>query len=276
MNTSDDLYLINGNPADVIPVTDRGLHYGDGLFETIRVHKGKPRYWTQHIQRLIEGCRQLHIPEPDAGILQAESSRLIETTRPDNAVLKIIITRGSGKRAYRPPDPAVPMRIVALYPYIPAAHVNLIEGVRLRVCETRLACNPALAGIKHLNRLEHILAHCEWVDEGIVDGIMLDQQGLVIEGTMSNIFFCKNGELFTPDLSRCGVQGIMRGEIIKLAKELHFSLDIGHFRLAELLSADEVFITNSIYGIWPVREIDDKQFPVGPLTELLLAKVSGN
>lgn len=269
-------YLINGNTSDQLPVTDRGLHYGDGVFETIKVQDDTLCHWREHMARLVNGCDRLRLPKPDTGLLETEARHLLQTAAGqgvagDKRILKIMVTRGSGRRGYRLPDPCQPTRIVALYPYPDYVADLWSKGVRLTLCTTRLACNRALAGIKHLNRLEQVLARSEWDDEGIVDGIMLDQQGRVIETTMSNLFFVKNGMLLTPDLSDCGVAGVMRNQVLRLAEQLQCPVQIGHYFVEDLRSADEIFITNSVHGIWPVQQIDGQpQLKPGPVTRQLM------
>ncbi|MGD8570194.1 MAG: aminodeoxychorismate lyase [Gammaproteobacteria bacterium] len=265
-------YLINGKTGDQFPVADRGLHYGDGVFETVKVQGDTLCLWRDHMARLVNGCERLCLPKPDTGLLETEARQLLQTAdgqalSVEKQVLKIIVTRGSGQRGYRLPDPCRPTRIVALYPYPDYPAELWSKGVRLTLCMTRLACNRALAGIKHLNRLEQVLARSEWDDEGIVDGIMLDQQAHVIETTMSNLFFVKNGMLLTPDLSDCGVAGVMRNQVLRLAEQLQRPVQIGHYFTEDLWSADEIFITNSVHGIWPVRQINEQpQLEPGPVT----------
>ncbi|MGD8641915.1 MAG: aminodeoxychorismate lyase [Gammaproteobacteria bacterium] len=272
--------LINGESTDRLPVSDRGLQYGDGLFETVKVQGAVLCHWHDHLARLQEGCQRLKIPAPDIHTLETEAHQLIERSAnedgdndkaaPSSRVLKIIITRGTGQRGYRLPEPCHPTRIIALYPYphYPAEHWT--HGVKVTLCKTRLACNRLLAGIKHLNRLEQVLARSEWDDDGIVDGIMLDQQEQVIEATMSNVFMVKNGALATPDLSDCGVAGVMRNQILIAANQLQLPVNIGQYFIEDLFSADEIFITNSVHGIWPVRSIDQQELSPGPVTKKLM------
>ncbi|CAG7857314.1 partial 4-amino-4-deoxychorismate lyase, partial [biofilm metagenome] len=178
------MILINGIEADHLPINDRGLHYGDGLFETIEVSEGHPVFLEQHLQRLTAGCSTLMIPIPDLPTLRDEVYRVCHGFQ--QAVLKVIITRGSGGRGYRPPDNAAPTRIVSLHSF-PDYPINFAEdGINARFCSTRLGLNPALAGIKHLNRLEQVMARAEWNLPGIQEGLMLDLNDHVIEGTMTN------------------------------------------------------------------------------------------
>jgi 4-amino-4-deoxychorismate lyase len=179
-------------------------------------------------------------------------------------VLKLLLTRGSGGRGYAPPPAPTPTRVLAVYPW--PAHLcdNADKGVRVRVCCTRLGGSPALAGIKHLNRLEQVLARAEWSDE-YADGLMLDAQGDVIEGTMSNVLAVLDGRLVTPDVSRCGVAGVMRGLIMERARDI-LPTAVTRVSLADLVRATEVFLANSIIGIWPVTQLDTEDIPGGGRT----------
>jgi 4-amino-4-deoxychorismate lyase len=256
--------LINGKPRSEISLQDRGLQYGDGLFETIAVENENLLCWDEHINRLQQGCDRLNIPSPERDSLKDEASRLITSTEP--SVIKIIITRGQGGRGYALPEKTEPTRIISLYPWPDHPHENAITGVNVRACHYRYAHNPALVGIKHLNRLEQIMARSEWSDDSIAEGIVLDYDNNVIEGTMSNIFYMANGTLHTPDLSHCGIDGIIRQKIIELAAVLDCAVCIKDTSLETLIAADEIFICNSIIGVWPINRIDDKSFVVGEKT----------
>jgi 4-amino-4-deoxychorismate lyase len=264
------MILINGESKEHIEISDRGFQYGDGLFETIEVRDGQAVFLERHLQRLNAGCQRLYIPFPDIEVLRFEAGELcrlsVGGTHPLRAVLKIIITRGSGGRGYRQPDVIHPTRILSLHPYPDYPEVYRQQGIVVRICATRLGLNPALAGIKHLNRLEQVLARAEWNDSSIQEGLMLDVNGHVIEGTMTNLFYVKNNSLHTAMLVQSGVAGIMRGIIMKISVDCGFSVVEHEFTKDELLSADEVFVCNSIIGIWPVNQIETTRFSVGPAT----------
>ena len=265
------LVLVNGENSTQILVTDRGLHYGDGVFETLKIQSGVIQYWEQHMARMRTGCDRLGIALPDNGLLLAEAAQLINQYGDDrDAVIKIIITRGSGPRGYKPGVNTDPTRIIALYPFPNYSESHWVIGVKITICKTRLACNRRLAGVKHLNRLEQVLASTEWQDNDIVDGLMLDKDEHIIEGTLSNLFWVIEGKLYTPDLSECGVEGVMRKLVLQLAEKLRITVIIGHYFIEDLFSADEIFITNSIHGIWPVRQIDQYSFNPGPVTQQLM------
>lgn len=258
------MFLINGKPGDSVSVQDRGLHYGDGVFETIAVYQDELLCWDKHYERLKLGCQRLDIPCPDQQLLLDESRQLLADKK---AVIKIIITRGAGGRGYNPHGEFSPNRIVADYPWPDYPDKLTIDGIKARTCSQRLSDNPELAGIKHLNRLEQVLARNEWNDTEIYEGLMMDQEGNIIEGTMSNIFIINGKELVTPDLYRCGIHGIIRQCIIDLAPGLEMNIEIRNVKADELSAADEIFLCNSTFGIWPVCELDGKQISTGTHTQ---------
>ncbi len=263
--------LINGVKTNRIPATDRGLQYGDGLFETIAVKEGGPCLWQRHLQRLLTGCVRLGIPEPDLNQLQEEVVREIGSKR--QAVIKIIITRGKSDRGYRAPELPVPRRIIQSTPW-PEYPVDVLEqGVQIQICSTRLSCNPVLSGIKHLNRLEQVLARSEWDDPNISEGLMLDQSGHVIEGTMSNLFLISNGRFITPNLDKCGIKGIMRDLVIDVAQSRKIPIETREITLKDLHTAQLLFLTNSLIGIWPVSELWGRIYDLGKLGVSFAAEV---
>ncbi len=255
---------IDGQPAEALPLADRGLHYGDGLFETMALRNGHIRRLALHLERLQDGCKRLGLPDPGADTLRRE----LDAARrgQDQAVLKLMVTRGAGGRGYRPPAQPSITRILFRYPWpdYPSDWSEL--GIELRICRTRLGLNPALAGLKHLNRLEQVIARAEW-DEGAQEGLMLDTEGGVIEGTMTNVFASPaEGQLVTPDLTLAGVAGVTRRHILERAREAGLAVQVRAFTLDELLESREVFVCNSIAGVWPVRRIEYRSYAVGPLT----------
>jgi 4-amino-4-deoxychorismate lyase len=256
--------LINGEKKYNLDIADRGLQYGDGLFETIAVTSGRAVFISRHLDRLQRGCKQLFIPYPGDNILLSEIDLLLEGT--ESAVLKIQITRGQGGRGYRQPEIVEPTRILSLYPFPIFPECYKQEGVRVRFCSGRLSSNPRLAGIKHTNRLEQVLARAEWVSESIQEGLMFDQQGHLVEGTMSNVFMVKDGMVLTPLLENCGVAGIIRGIILEYGADHGFHVEPQLLTKEHLYQADEVFLTNSIIGIWPVSHLDNYSLSVGAVT----------
>lgn len=261
---------VNGAPGEQLSVRDRGLAYGDGLFETIAVRGGRIPLLARHLVRLADGCRRLSIP---LDLAQMEAELQAFAAQLGEGVVKLVVTRGEGQRGYAPPQPCQPLRILqaAPLPQYPVAHAE--QGVRLFPCVTRLAEQPVLAGLKHLNRLEQVVARAEWQDAECAEGLMRDSSGRVIEGVYSNLFLVVAGGLVTADLSRCGVAGVMRAEILQQAQLLGLSIELRDISFDELLGADEVFLCNSLYGIWPVRALQERHWSVGPLTRKLQAIV---
>jgi len=264
-------YLINGRREVCLTPFDRGLSYGDGVFRTFPVRGRKPDCWDLHFRRLNEDCNALGIVCPPASVLLADISALCDIS--ESVIVKIIVTRGEGARGYAVPQLSQPNRIVTKseLPNYPEQHFS--EGIRLQVCDLRLAQQPRLAGIKHLNRLENVLARMEWVDAQISDGVLLDDEGHVIECTMSNLFIRVGESLITPDLTRCGVAGVTRQRIIDIAPSLGYNFHILEIDINMLLSADEVIICNSLFGAWQVRQIDETYWPAGILASRLRSRL---
>jgi 4-amino-4-deoxychorismate lyase len=255
-------YLINGDLNQRISPLDRGFAYGDGVFRTMQMRNGQPDQWPLHYQKLVADCAMIGIVCPSAELLMSDMQQLFSITENQLEVAKIIITRGEGERGYAPPAITNPTRVVikSAMPHYGAD--NHINGVSLHLCETRLPEQKKLAGIKHLNRLENVLARMEWHDESLFDGLMLDQQNNVIECTMSNIFARFDDLLVTPDLSLCGVAGITRQRIIWLDSKLNLKVEIKPLPFAKMAFADEVIICNSLYGALPVHKIGHKKWPI--------------
>lgn len=259
--------LMDGRMESSIPATNRGLHYGDGVFRTMLVREGRPVYLSAHLNLLARDSARLGIDMPDRRQLEQRCKLICEGN--GDGVLKVMLTR-SGGRGYRPAS-AHANEILLLYQGIQAnTSLGQTRGVTVRVCNTRLSINPALAGIKHLNRLEQVMARAEWDDENIDEGLMLDTTGHVIEATASNLFLARNGSLYTPDLSGSGVAGLMREMIIEAASAYTTGMNIDKLSLEDCMAADELFLCNSIIGIWPVRSLLDSVWPVpGVITRKL-------
>lgn len=264
--------LVNGVAAEQISIADRGLQYGDGCFETIAVQQGQALLWDRHIQRLVSGCQRLGI---NASVIADELSvdaKNIITSAMDG-VLKIIVTRGAGERGYRSDNTQRPSRIVTFGPSPQYPKDYRREGIAMRLCDTRLSENKTLAGIKHLNRLEQVLARSEWQDQ-YQEGLMLNQAGQVVEGTMSNVFVQIGDEVITPLLNHCGVAGVMRSVIFDKLSDKNINCQQRQLELQILYEADAIFICNSIIGLWPVISLDNKSFPITDLQRYLQNAIS--
>lgn len=252
-------YLINGESDCGLSPLDRGFAYGDGVFRTLKIRKGLPDTWSLHYQKLDHDCGILGISCPSTELLLADIDRLF--TPEEEAVAKIIITRGTGPRGYAMPGSAIPTRIVMRESYPNYPRVNFDQGVNLHLCELRLSHQSRLAGIKHLNRLENVLARSEWSDNRVVDGVLLDEDDFVIECTMSNIFARVGNTLVTPVLDQCGVAGITRQRILDNAQNMGYVPEVRRLTLDQLMQADEVIICNSLFGAWQVRDFNNYKWP---------------
>jgi 4-amino-4-deoxychorismate lyase len=253
---------IDGVRGDAVPVDDRGLQYGDGLFETILVRAQRPRFLETHLARLSQGLDRLGIPFEEFDALRAEISAAAAQA-PALAVLKVIVTRGSARRRGYAPAADRPRRIVSLWPA--AALANLEAGVDLRIAQLRVADHSPLAGLKHLNRLENVLAAAE-ESGGAFESLLLDTSGNVVSGVMSNVFIVKAGKIATPPVNRVGVAGVMRGIVLREAPRLGIAAEIRPLSLGDLHEADEAFITNARLGVVPVRSVGEHGFGMNPVS----------
>ncbi|MDE2294609.1 MAG: aminodeoxychorismate lyase [Gammaproteobacteria bacterium] len=241
---------IDGVRGTRIDWRDRGLQYGDGLFETLRVREGRVRLLEEHLERLCAGARRLAIALPSIARLRRELAAA--AAGQDDAVLKLIVTRGRGERGYRPTGRERATRILSRWPAPPPTGRGPAPPITVRTCRTRLGLNPALAGLKTLNRLESVIARAEWRDPRIAEGLMLDVEGHVVCGTMSNLFVRHGTALATPRLDRCGVAGVMRRFVLAQARALGLQPTERRIGLEDLASADEAFITNAVAGPVPI------------------------
>ena len=245
--------LVNGAPGNTINAEDRGLSYGDGVFRTLRMQAGFPVCWERQYAKLQHDCSAIKIVCPSAPLLSGELQQLGKSQA--DGVAKIVITRGVSARGYAPSALFEPTRIlnVTAPAAYPAEYAK--QGVRMHVCKVRLGHQALLAGIKHLNRLENVLAAGEWQDQDVPEGLLCDTSGHVISGTRSNLFMLRGNTLYTPDLSRCGVAGVQRDRVLDWARQHGVICKVTDFRMEELVQADEIFLVNSVFGLWPVREL---------------------
>lgn len=249
--------------ADRVSVADRGFAYGDGLFETLRIAGGRVPLWPRHEARLRHGCERLHLPLPDMIAVLAEVRRLSGGIA--DGVARVTYSRGEGERGYAPPASPRPTVVVTVSPLaLQAAPYD--DGIAVRLCDTRLASQPLLAGLKHLNRLEQVMARAEWDDPALGEGLMLDMDDQVVCATAANLFAVFDGRLVTPPLDACGVAGVARAEILAVR-----DVALARMNLARLAEADEVFLTSAVRGILPVRVLASRSWQPGPVTRALQA-----
>lgn len=255
------MILVNGVAGETVAATDRGLAYGDGVFRTLRSRRGRPRWWPDHYRKLEADCAALGIACPAEEALSQEVERVTDPAV-DEAV-KIIVTRGSGARGYAPPQPATASRIVMSAPLPDYPPEFRRGGIKVHLCRTRLAFQPRLAGIKHLNRLENVLARAEWSDPSIPEGLLADVEGNIVGGTMTNLFIVEGGRMVTPELALCGVAGVTRARLMAAAREAGMTCREETVTHARLMEADEAMLTNSLIGVWQIKECAGRNWKPG-------------
>ena len=257
--------LVNGVEGAAIAADDRGLQYGDGLFETMAVTNGRIRHFDLHMTRLAEGCHRLGMPAPPVALIEDDCEEALEGL--GAAVVKLILTRGPGPRGYPPPlEPTLTRIVTSTAAHPPETRPYLT----VRICETRLGLNPRLAGMKHLNRLEQVLAGAELRDPQVDEGLMRSTDDRLVSGTASNVFLVRDGVLHTPRITDCGVSGVMRQLVLRAAEQAGIPTDVRDVRFEEVLEAHELFLTNAVRGIRPVGAIEGLlSLPPGPVTARL-------
>jgi len=259
--------LINGIASEYVSVTDRGLHYGDGVFETIACVGNSAVFIQQHLNRMENGARKLNIPFPDRQLFLDDINCLLRGSD-SNSIIKLILTRGRGKRGYRYEKTQIPTRICMLSAWPDYVAHWREHGIATRFCQTQVSVNPQLAGIKSLNRLDSVLASSE-LGPAFNEGFLSDIDGNVIEGSMSNIFIVSNATLVTPDLSRCGVNGIMREQIIDIAQNNSIKVETRNITRDELLESREIFISNSVIGACVVKQLEKQSYNTDTMTRTI-------
>lgn len=263
---NDAMWVVDGIVGAALSPRDRGLHYGDGVFRTVRVQAGRPLWWDEHLDKLQHDGERLALPCPTASCWNADLERLADHL--DAGILKLILTRGVGQRGYRPPAAVDATRILLYDPTPPAPWP---EAINLRLCDLRLGRQPRLAGTKHLNRLENVLARGEWHDPDIHEGLLRDSAGCIVGGTMSNLFLWHHGRLLTPRLDQCGVAGVTRGRLLRLAERAGIAVAECELGLDDIHAADEVMICNSVIGLKRAARLGEHRWPSPVISPRLTA-----
>lgn len=256
-----------------LSLNDRGFQFGDGIFETIRVEQGQLLAWDFHAQRLAEGAARLGIRLPAQRLLKMRCQSQAAAVQADVAALKLQITRGDSGGGYAAADAMAANLYLSVRPLL-FDPLLWQKGISLRICEQRLAIQPSLAGIKHCNRLEQVMARREWQEPDIKEGLMLDTEGYVVEGISSNLFAYIDGQWCTPLLDRCGVAGTMRAQVMAWLAANGSPVSEQRFTLDELNNAAHLFVTNALVGVWPVRQLAGRPLDIAEVTPVLLERFS--
>lgn len=250
---NDARVFLGARRVDALSPYDRGHAYGDGLFETLRAHRGELPWWDAHWARLARGAQRLRLPLPDPAQVRSQAAQLLEGL---DAVLKLILTRGEGGRGYAPSAQAEPVWTISRHPLPPAPRAG---GLNLRWCDLRLSEQPALAGLKHCNRLEQVLARAEWDDPAIDEGLLRDASDEVVCATAANVFVLQAGVWLTPLVDRSGVAGVCRQTVMELAE-----VRVQRLNADDVLRADAVFLCNAVRGILPVARLGERHWAPHP------------
>ena len=265
--------LVNGLASDVLSVSDRGLLYGDGVFETILCEAGRPILLAGHTQRLENGCKRLGLARQDLSTILTD---IREVAQQDDCVVKVIITRGVRDRGYAFDKEDNTSTRIVYRDDLPSIPVNYYrEGIQLTKCEYRLPDNAQLAGIKHLNRLDQVMARGEW-DKQFQEGIMLANDGRVVEGTMTNIFIESDQKWFTPALETSGILGVMRQWLMRNCFHAEIECVEKDIQLSELKSAQSIFVCNSVIGIWPVTQFEGNTYSISKAVSIMMQQANSN
>ena len=255
--------LIDGKKQSKASVFNRNTQFGDGLFETCLVENKKLLFWSNHLERMRLGCDCLNISMIDETLWLSDIRKAFSLMKIDNCIVKLVLSRGESLRGYSYKDNIRPIRITIVSEL---KKNNQDKGFSLEFCNSGYNSNPKLAGIKHCNRLEQVIARA---GIKVDDGIMLDENENVVSVTQGNIFCIQGNRLITPNLDKCGIEGTRRAVILKIAVDLGFDINIKNLSVEELLRSDEVFISNSIQGVGPVNQIEDFVYSKHKITEII-------
>ncbi|OOE56798.1 aminodeoxychorismate lyase [Salinivibrio sp. ML323] len=267
------MYWVNGHPCRELAVADRGLQFGDGCFTTGHVYQGLLLDRDAHILRLQSTCERLAIHGVDWSVLATMLDQACQHSQ-DEQVLKVIITRGQGGRGYSPKGCSSPTVIVSLHPYPRHYHHWQQHGVALATTHIQLGASP-LAGLKHLNRLEQVCLKLALEDAEADDFVVADMFGNLVETTASNLFWCQDHVIYTPDLAYAGVAGLMREKVMAVIEGFtDYQCKTVAVDEAALWRADEVFICNTLMKVVPVTSINETSYTTHTLTRRLQQRLN--
>jgi 4-amino-4-deoxychorismate lyase len=271
-------WFSKGEAVEGVSISDRGFQYGDGLFETIAIRNGQPRLWHYHVDRLTRGCKLLGIRMPSDNELSEGLEHVLKSSNvlTAYAAAKIIISAGAGLRGYGRTFADSPSVLFRAFPAAPVALESYSGGIDTVICRTRLASDSATAGLKTLNRMEQVLARSEFIETGVFEGLTMDAEDNIICGTMSNVFFVNEKSISTPPLDRCGVEGVMRRHIIETLRKQGTDITIRPCAMSDIEEIDEVFLSNSQFGILPVKSCMQMQWGVGKVTQNVMSILANN
>ncbi|WP_086982964.1 aminodeoxychorismate lyase [Vibrio aphrogenes] len=272
------MFFVNGHRQEHISLQDRSFHYGDGCFTTILVKEGEPLYLEAHQQRLTQTCQRLAISLPawQPKIVNWIKQAIIESgfASAQFSGIKVHISRGSGGRGYSAKGATQTQVTIQAFRYPEHYAQWQSEGIKVGVSLIGLGVNPLLAGLKHNNRLEQVLIKQDIEQQMVDDCIVLDCHGHIVEMCAANIFWIRQQRIFTPELKQSGVAGIQRQRVLQYAQQHSYPVEVGQFVLNDILTADEIFITNALHGVVPIVRINKTTFNVGPMTRMIQENIN--
>ena len=258
--------IINGIQTSTLDANDRAIQYGDGHFTTLLVKNGQPQLWDYHLMRLQTANQRLFINPLDWAALTQQVSQ--QASLYSLAVLKVIITRGMGGRGYAPGSDANPTWIISVHDF-PGHYPQWQQtGIKLGVSTLYLGHQPLLAGLKSLNRLEQVLIKQQAMAMPWDDVLVCDVDGMLVESSAANLFWCRDGQWYTPDLAYCGIEGVMRNCVLDYFSAINQKVTQVRARPDILHDAEAVFVCNSLMELVPVREIDGVSYDITPVLAL--------
>jgi len=276
--SAQTIYWVDGIRAEALPLPDRALEFGDGLFETYLYAENRFFYLEQHLRRLSKGLKRLEFPDCLERVQRqvAQIQQELTDANIQQAAVRLTVSRGSGPRGYAPPETACP-RIVINATVGDSDWRKRLPPARLGLAQIRCASQPALAGIKHLNRLEQVLAAQERLDAGCDEMLMADFNDEVVSVISGNLFAVIKGSLVTPALGSSGVEGTRRQLLLEQwAPALGIEANTGELTLDSIRQADELFFTNALVGLRSVASFESLHWEKHPVCDALYKLYAGD
>lgn len=256
-------YYLNGKmvPSDrgAVSAYDRGIFYGDGLFETVRVYGGRPFLLDRHLERLMRGAAELELNFQGGAIELADAAnQLLETNRIEEGYLRLALTRGTGARGLWPANPADQQvtLIITGDSSIPYREEHYEKGFTATMVSFPRNERSPVVRLKSLNFLENILGRREACRRGADEGLFVNGKGHLAEGTVSNLFIVRQGALYTPPVTAGILEGITRNLILEMAEDICDAVIEKNLEPASLYEADEAFLTNSLVEVIALVRVD--------------------
>ncbi len=258
---SSFIETLSGEIISTACLSNRAFLYGDGVFTTLRLSHGSAELEQLHWQRLRSDSRKLNINTPPFEYFKFCLHKTLQLweqqDNEDDGIVRITVFRNGG-RGYRNISIENGLIHISIQPLLEAS-----SELKLQLVKTRLSQNELLGGIKHLNRLEQVLAANE-LRADADEALMLDTSEFVIEGTMSNIFWFADGEYYTPEINLSGVNGLARRKIIEGLQNRNKPLKIGRYPIQSIYAAENIWMCNAVRGIMDVFSIDSQEFLIDP------------